>query len=652
MTNPDLVFENLNEGTDTIKLIGVNPSDVRMWADGSGNLNIQYSTTDSIYIYGGFDYSTQSSLVNKYIERIAFDNGTVWNLATGMTMTDTDDTHQIYGSLLGDTIDGRGGNDSINGGSGNDTLYGGQGNDYLQGGAGDDYLNGGQGQNTLDGGDGNDTADYSWVTSGFAYDAVAGTVTHNGYTDYLYNIENVIAPTAASISNTYTVSSGTLNVNETGGNDLLVLGGSLTPESLTFTNSGTADLAITATGLSVTLQNQRDAVASHHVETLTFTDGFALPLDRYTAWTFGTSAIDAMYGDAGGAKDDVMLGRDGNDVLKGYNNNDILSGDAGNDKLYGGNGNDILHGGSGADQLFGEANDDTLFGGTGDDLVYGGTGNDNYIWSAGMGADTVTEETGAADRILVGGNLMPENLTFSTVNGTDLKILSSLAASDSLTLINQLNAATPDQRVESLTFTDGFALPLDRYSSWTYGTSGADAIYGDVGGAKDDVMLGGAGNDSLKGYNGNDILSGDAGNDKLYGSNGNDLLHGGSGADQLLGEANDDTLYGGADNDILTGGTGADRFVFETGGGVDTVADFTTAQGDILDVHGLLTGYDPLASAISDFVQINDSGANSIVSVDADGAANGSVWVQIATLTGVTGLTDEAALIASGNLMA
>lgn len=53
--------------------------------------------------------------------------------------------------------------------------------------------------------------------------------------------------------------------------------------------------------------------------------------------------------------------------------------------------------------------------------------------------------------------------------------------------------------------------------------------------------------------------------------------------------------------------------------------------------------------AITDFVQITTSGSHSILSIDADGGANS--FVQIASIIGVTGLTDEAALVSSGNLV-
>ena len=62
--------------------------------------------------------------------------------------------------------------------------------------------------------------------------------------------------------------------------------------------------------------------------------------------------------------------------------------------------------------------------------------------------------------------------------------------------------------------------------------------------------------------------------------------------------------------------------------------------------------YDPATMAITDWVQITTVGSDSVVKVDTDGTGSGQGWQQIALILGVTGLTDEAALVASGNLVA
>ena len=71
----------------------------------------------------------------------------------------------------------------------------------------------------------------------------------------------------------------------------------------------------------------------------------------------------------------------------------------------------------------------------------------------------------------------------------------------------------------------------------------------------------------------------------------------------------------------------------------------------MLDLIAVLAEYDPLTEVLTDFVKIEDSGGNSILSIDADGTGGTYGWTQIATLTGITGLTNEAALVTSGNLL-
>jgi len=90
-------------------------------------------------------------------------------------------------------------------------------------------------------------------------------------------------------------------------------------------------------------------------------------------------------------------------------------------------------------------------------------------------------------------------------------------------------------------------------------------------------------NDSLVGGQNRDTLKGGLGDDNLNGLNGNDLVEGEAGNDTLLGGGQNDTLIGGAGNDVLTGGQQADRFTYNaTTEGIDTITDFTIAQGDVL----------------------------------------------------------------------
>ncbi len=115
-----------------------------------------------------------------------------------------------------------------------------------------------------------------------------------------------------------------------------------------------------------------------------------------------------------------------------------------------------------------------------------------------------------------------------------------------------------------------------------------------------------------------------------------------------------DTLDGGGGLDSLTGGTGSDTFVFHSAtaySNIDVVTDFSTSQNDVLDLRDMLTSYHAGTDVLTDFVKILDSGANSTVSIDRDGTGTTYGFTQIATLTGVTGLTDEVAQAAAGHLL-
>ncbi len=149
-----------------------------------------------------------------------------------------------------------------------------------------------------------------------------------------------------------------------------------------------------------------------------------------------------------------------------------------------------------------------------------------------------------------------------------------------------------------------------------------------------------------------DTFRGNDSYNQIYGRNGNDMLDGRGGSDRLYGGNGDDILAGGAGVDLLYGQSGADTFVFKAiyeYSNSDNVQDFSVAEGDKLDISLMLEGYDPLTHAIEDFVQITDNGTNSYLSVDINGGADN--FIQIATLFGETGLTDEAALEADGTLV-
>ena len=193
------------------------------------------------------------------------------------------------------------------------------------------------------------------------------------------------------------------------------------------------------------------------------------------------------------------------------------------------------------------------------------------------------------------------------------------------------------------------------------GGDGNDTINGEAG---NDTIYGGAGNDSLEagGSAGNDSVFGDDGNDTITSSSGNDTLQGGAGNDVFNvsgmylgmgpqeavvvdGGDGDDTirLNGGPTGFTLTanGGAGSDTYVLPNSSGpVFTVTDFTAgAGGDRIDVGSLLsastgyTGGNPFAVG---YLQLVQSGNDTLLQYDRDGSGIMSSWATVLTLQNVT----------------
>lgn len=116
------------------------------------------------------------------------------------------------------------------------------------------------------------------------------------------------------------------------------------------------------------------------------------------------------------------------------------------------------------------------------------------------------------------------------------------------------------------------------------GTIFSDTINGTAG---EDRLSGGLGSDTLNGLGGHDWLNGGLGNDKLDGGDGNDVLFGDLGNDTLRGGNGRDILFGGLGDDTHWGGAGADSFHFGRLEGSNTIADFSTAEDQIILDDGI-----------------------------------------------------------------
>ncbi|ONP13920.1 calcium-binding protein, partial [Burkholderia cenocepacia] len=226
-----------------------------------------------------------------------------------------------------------------------------------------------------------------------------------------------------------------------------------------------------------------------------------------------------------------------------------------------------------------------------------------------------------------------------TLNGG----LISISALDSVTI------SATDKTGLSASATAGQLLNASLLGS----TQSASIIEGTSG---SDTVTGTSGNDRLYGYGDDDVLNGGDGNDLLRGGGGNDTLNGGNG---------NDILIGGAGNDTLTGGAGTDVFLWEvvgadnTGGnGHDVITDFqlasgpTDTSGDKIDLSKLLVGYTADADGpahyvdgvptidagdtIGQFLSVTNVGADTVISIDRDGAGTAFGSETLVTLNNVT----------------
>src|SRR5213592_3639627 len=292
----DWIYEG--GGNDELRFAaGVSPDQVeRVRPEGSNDLVLRVvGASDEVKIGNWFSDPFYQ------VERVVFDDGTVWDPATTASLRrlGTEGNDVLFGSAVsGGLLLGRGGDDVLIGGAGNDTLDGGTGNDFLNGSSGDDVYLAGSGQDSV--------FDFS-------------------------------------------------------GNDELRLAAGIAPEQVErIRPDGSDDLLLHVLGSSdeVRIANWFSA-PSFQLERVVFDDGTVW--DAATAGSLrrlGTEGNDVLFGSA--VSGGLLLGRGGDDVLIGGAGNDTLDGGTGNDFLNGSSGDDVYLAGSGQDSVFDFSGNDEL----------------------------------------------------------------------------------------------------------------------------------------------------------------------------------------------------------------------------------------------------------------------------------------------------
>jgi Ca2+-binding RTX toxin-like protein len=309
--------------------------------------------------------------------------------------------------------------------------------------------------------------------------------------------------------------------------------------------------------------------------------------------------------------------------------NNRVEGSLGDDQLVGRDKSPIFL----QDHLIGNDGNDRLEGKKGNDILEGGAGNDRYI--VGDGLDIIYDISGT-DSIVFGSQFDLSKFTFKfPVNTSQLDILY-----DGVTKVRVLGQfAIP---IEKIVVAGKGSIDLTKVVFDQIGTDGADYIVG--------ITYGGSVNNRILGKGGGDSIYADIGNDYVDGGAGNDTLNGWNGDDTLIGGTGDDLLEGGAGADKLYGGKGADNFAlqnFAELSEVDVIFDFSLLEKDKIDFTRVTSGI--ASAAISNYVDIRQSGADSIVGFDSSGL--GSDFVDVAVLKNTTGLTDANKLYADGLLL-
>ena len=342
----------------------------------------------------------------------------------------------------------------------------------------------------------------------------------------------------------------------------------------------------------------------------------------------------------GGSAGDTLLGLGGTDRLNGGAGNDVLDGGDGNDELYGGDGNDALTGGSGYDLLDGGKGTNTLTGGIGNDTYVVSSSSEKLVEAVNEGRDTVK----AAVSFTLGANFEDLNLIGSAVNGTGNA------------LANQMTGNASNNTLDGKAGADIMA-----------GKDGNDTYIVDNSGDKVNEVAG-EGLDTVQssvtftlGLNIESLIltgtsgiagTGNAQDNTITGNDASNALNGLGGNDTLFGKGGDDTLIGGLGTDRLVGGAGADKFQFASllystvdEKGRDTIADFSHAEHDLIDLAGLDANGADAGDGVFKLVTAFD-GTHGALTV----AAQGSQWLVKGDLNGDK-VADFAILVTSSTAL-
>ncbi len=518
-----------------------------------------------------------------------------------------------------------------------DRIVGGDGDDVLQGGNSDDIMTGGTGADTFvfaeeSGADTitdfsaaqGDKIDLRSFSQAITWDALStkitvvtdqnnvaigvridlsdwggGTIVLNGITDVNDLTEDMFVLHALTGSDDIddVLRGGTTDDTMTGGTgaDIFVFvegHGNDTITDFSTTEGDKIDLrgfgaAITWEELQAAMTQVVDDPNTAGVdETATVIDlsawgGGTITLDGITAAEL-TADMFGLPGDTvawryGTEGDDTIVGDGAHNIIYGMEGDDTLRGEGGDDWIFGDEGGDTLEGGAGDDLLMGGEGDDTLDGGDGDDMLVGGEGADTM--TGGTGADTFVFGEGHGDDTITDFDTTQDKIHLRSFSQT---ISWDVLSTKITTVLDENNVVV------------GLKIDL---GDWGGGTITLEGVTS-VSDLTEDMFV----------------------------------------LDRIVGDDDsDDTLQGGTSDDTMTGGTGADTFVFDEASGNDTITDFSTTEGDKIDLTAFTASitWQQLQSKITTVTDPNDPNTVTGVQIDLSDFGGGTI-----TLNGITSVSD------------